>query len=185
MTENRTIPNKKNRRAIAAINTPLPSLGPQGDAAVVFIFQNGRCLEDYIEEFLDTCHLACCNDVCLMEEFCYRLDDDICFVMPRGDPCWTLKSNINFALWMKGSAFTVDEADVEDFISIQPHHTDFSQRGPQPSLPSSPRNTDRKPEPTAATEPELVAFKEPGKETELYNTTEPEPNVKSDQEPVP
>ncbi len=86
---------------------------------------------------------------------------------------------------MKGSPFTVDKADVEDFISIQPQHADFLQRGPQPSLPSSPRNTDRKPEPTADTESELVTFKEPDKETELYNTTEPEPKVRSDQEPVP
>ncbi len=179
------MPNLKNRRSITAINTPPPSLGPQGDAAVVFIFQNGRCLEDYIEEFLDTCHLSRCSEVCLMEGFCYRLDEDICFVMPWGDPCWTLKSYINFALWMKGSPFTVDEADIEDFISIQPQHADFLQRGPQPSLPSSPRNRDRKPEPTADTESELVTFKEPDKETELYNTTEPEPKVRSDQEPVP
>lgn len=66
----------------------------------------------------------------------YRLDDDICFIMPWGDPCWTLKSYIDFALWMKGSAFTVGKADVEDFISIQPYHADFSQHLPraQPAI---------------------------------------------------
>ncbi len=78
---------KKNRRAIAAINTPLPSLGPQGDGAVVFIFQNGGCLEDCFEEFLENCHFTCCNEVCLMEGFCYRLDEDIWFVMPRVNLC--------------------------------------------------------------------------------------------------
>lgn len=53
-----------------------------------------------------------------------------------GDPCWTLKSYIDFALWMKGSAFTVGKADVEDFISIQPYHADFSQHLPraQPAI---------------------------------------------------
>lgn len=122
----------KNRCAIAATNTSPPSLGLQGDAVVVFIIRNSWCLEDYTEEFLDTCHLTSC----LMEGFCYRLDDDICFIMPWGDPCWTLKSYIDFALWMKGSAFTVGKADVEDFISIQPYHADFSQHLPraQPAI---------------------------------------------------
>ncbi|KAL0149713.1 hypothetical protein M9458_054996 [Cirrhinus mrigala] len=43
----------------------------------IFIFQNGRDLEDYMEEFVDTCHRASCDDVCLMEGFRCGLDDDL------------------------------------------------------------------------------------------------------------
>uniref|UniRef100_A0A673G4K5 Beta-1,4-N-acetylgalactosaminyltransferase n=1 Tax=Sinocyclocheilus rhinocerous TaxID=307959 RepID=A0A673G4K5_9TELE len=38
-------------------------------------------------------------------------EDDIRFVMPRADPCWSLRKYINFALWIAGSVFTVDEAE--------------------------------------------------------------------------
>ncbi|KAL0168537.1 hypothetical protein M9458_036759, partial [Cirrhinus mrigala] len=62
----------------------------------ISIFQNGRDLEDYVEEFV-TCHHASCDDICLMEGFRCGLDDDLHFVMPCGDPCWTLQSYINFA----------------------------------------------------------------------------------------
>uniref|UniRef100_A0A671LKM1 Inter-alpha-trypsin inhibitor heavy chain 2 n=1 Tax=Sinocyclocheilus anshuiensis TaxID=1608454 RepID=A0A671LKM1_9TELE len=31
--------------------------------------------------------------------------------MPRADPCWSLRKYNNFALWIAGSAFTVDEAE--------------------------------------------------------------------------
>lgn len=41
------------------------------------------------------------------------LDDDIHFVMPQGDPCWTLKDYISFSLWVNGSTFTMDEVDVK------------------------------------------------------------------------
>ncbi|KAL0149368.1 hypothetical protein M9458_055406, partial [Cirrhinus mrigala] len=102
----------------------------------------GWRLEDCVEEFLDACHWARCDEVCLMVGFCYGLDDDIRFVIPHGDPWWTLKSYINFALWMKGSAFMVDKADVEDYISIQPQRADFLKRGTEPSQPSSPLSTD-------------------------------------------
>lgn len=64
---------------------------------LAFIFQCSQCLEDYVEEFLKTCHLARCDEVCLMEEFRYGLVGDICIIMPQGDPCWTIKSYINFA----------------------------------------------------------------------------------------
>lgn len=75
----------------------------------------------------------------------------------------------------------VDEADVEDYISVQPQCADFSQCGPEPSQYSSRRKLDRKSEPTTETERHLIMCKEPAKETELYNTTEPEAYVKSDQ----
>ncbi|KAI2644179.1 Filamentous hemagglutinin [Labeo rohita] len=76
------------------------------EGGTVFVFQNRRDLELYVEEFLDICHLAICDDVCLMEGFLCRLDEDLRFVMPCGDRCWTLEAYINFALWMNGFAFT-------------------------------------------------------------------------------
>ncbi|KAL0160503.1 hypothetical protein M9458_044228, partial [Cirrhinus mrigala] len=100
----------------------------------IFIFQNGRDLEDYVEEFVGICHHAKCDDVCLMEGFRCGLDDDLRFVMPRGDPCWTLQSYINFALWTNGSTFTVGEAE-EDRNLVQPHLADVLQHDAEPSQP--------------------------------------------------
>ncbi|KAL0182205.1 hypothetical protein M9458_021580, partial [Cirrhinus mrigala] len=92
----------------------------------IFIFQNGRYLEDYVEEFVGTCHRASCDDVCLMEGFRCGLDDDLRFVMPRGDPCWTLQSCTIFALWTNGSTRTANSfslleiflRDQETFLDI-------------------------------------------------------------------
>lgn len=71
-----------------------------------------------------------------MEGFRCGLDEDIRFVIPQGDPCWTLEKYINFTLWVNGPAFTMGE--VEDNISlIQPHLTDVLLPSPKPS-PSPP-----------------------------------------------
>ncbi|KAL0192210.1 hypothetical protein M9458_010506, partial [Cirrhinus mrigala] len=112
----------------------------------IFIFQNGRDLDDYVEEFVDTCHRASCDDVCLMEGFRCGLVDDLRFIMPRGDPCWTLQSYINFALWTNRSTFTLGKAK-EDTKLIHPHLTDVSQHDPEPSQPP-PRLAEPEPEPT-------------------------------------
>ncbi len=101
----------------------------------VFIFQDGRD-SDYVEELLNTCHRASCDDVCLMEGFRCGLDGEIRFVLPIGDPHWTLKDYINFALWVRGSTLTVDEADVDNNICVQPHLADVSQPDPESSPPS-------------------------------------------------
>lgn len=59
--------------------------------------------------------------------------------MPLGDPCQSLSSYINFALWTNGSAFTVGE--VEDSSSlVQPHPSDVVQPNPEHS-PSTPLTT--------------------------------------------
>ncbi|KAL0150393.1 hypothetical protein M9458_054210, partial [Cirrhinus mrigala] len=112
-------------------------------------------LEEYVEEFLNACHLASCDDVCLMEGFWCGLDDDIRFVMPREDPLWTLKDYINFTLWVGGSTLTVDEADAVGDINIQPHLAD-----PEPSQPS-PQFAEHEPEPTVDGEPEPSVTDEP------------------------
>ncbi|KAL1276437.1 hypothetical protein QQF64_036060 [Cirrhinus molitorella] len=80
-----------------------------------FTAEHGRDLELYMEEFLNICHQATCDDVCLTEGFQCGLDDDLRFVMPLGDPCWTLQSYINFALWTGGSPFTVGKVDDGNF----------------------------------------------------------------------
>ncbi|ROI62521.1 hypothetical protein DPX16_5194 [Anabarilius grahami] len=89
---------------------------------------------NYMEEFLNICHFATCDDICLMEGFQYDLDEDHSFVMTYRDPCWTLESYINFALWMNGSVLTLDEAE-DDSSLIQPHLTDVAQQDPEHSPP--------------------------------------------------
>lgn len=69
------------------------------DGATVFLYQSGR-KPLYMEEFLDICHRATCDDICLIEGFRCGLDKDLHFIMPRGNPCWTLEAYINFALWV-------------------------------------------------------------------------------------
>ncbi|KAI2666664.1 Chromatin-remodeling ATPase INO80 [Labeo rohita] len=119
------------------------------------------------------------SDVCLMEGFRCGLDDDLHFVMPHGDPCWTLQNYINLALWMSGSTFTLGEAE-EDSDLVQPHLTDVSQQDPEPS-PPPPRLVEPEPEPTADGEPEPIATElSPLGVTALENAMEPEP-IKSDQ----
>ncbi len=52
------------------------------NGATFFVFQYGRDLERYVEEFLNICHQATSDDVCLMEGFRCGLDDDLQFIMP-------------------------------------------------------------------------------------------------------
>lgn len=55
--------------SIGAINiAPLGNLNRPGET-IVFIFQDGRSLEEYVEEFTEICHLARCDDITLMEGF--------------------------------------------------------------------------------------------------------------------
>ncbi|KAL0158651.1 hypothetical protein M9458_046727, partial [Cirrhinus mrigala] len=140
----------------------------------IFIFQNGRDLENYVEEFVGTCHCASCDDVCL-EGFRCGLDDDLCFVTPYGDPCWTLQSCINFALWKNGSMFTLGEAE-EDSNLVQPYLADVSQHDPEPSQPP-PRLAEPEPEPTTDGESELRATEPSAKGAIAQKiATEPEPS---------
>ncbi|KAL0172570.1 hypothetical protein M9458_032881, partial [Cirrhinus mrigala] len=116
-----------------------------------------------------------CDDVCLIEGFRYGLDDDLRFVMPHGDSCWTLQNYINFALWMNGSTFTVGEAE-EDSNLVQPHLADVSQHDPEPSQPP-PQLTEPVSEPTADGEPEPKATETiPMGATAQWIATEPEPS---------
>ncbi|KAL0176455.1 hypothetical protein M9458_028785, partial [Cirrhinus mrigala] len=145
------------------------------DGTTVFIFQNGRQLEDYVEEFINTCHHASCDDICLKGGFWCGLDDNIRFVLPRGDVHWTLNDYINFTLWVNGSTLTADEADVDYNINVQPHLADVLQPEPEPSQPS-PRFAEHEPKPSADGEPEPNMTDEPSPNgaTELRIALEPE-----------
>ncbi|KAL0177683.1 hypothetical protein M9458_026577, partial [Cirrhinus mrigala] len=100
-----------------------------------------------------------CDDLTLMEGFWYGLEEDIRFVMPRADLCWSLKSYINFALWIAGSAFTVDEAESSPGSS----HVSVTSPESSPILAASPKPSQLPPhgavlpEPTANGEPEPAA----------------------------
>ncbi|KAL0189545.1 hypothetical protein M9458_016644, partial [Cirrhinus mrigala] len=149
------------------------------EGGTVFVFQNGRDLELYMEEFLDICHLAICNEVCLMEGFLCGLDEDLRFVMLRGDRCWTLEAYINFALWTNGSAFTVGKAE-EDSSLVQPCHTDTAQLDPEHSPPTFVTIRTTMPEPPADGELLPTACTDPAT-TVPTNALEPKPQCESDQ----
>jgi len=51
-------------------------------------FKGGRSLVDIVEE-------------------CFGVDDDICFLIPKGGTGWSLEDYINFALWVDWSFVTV------------------------------------------------------------------------------
>ncbi|KAL0181346.1 hypothetical protein M9458_023752, partial [Cirrhinus mrigala] len=92
---------------------------------------------EYVWVFVDNYHLATCDDLTLMEGFWCGLEEDIRFIMPRADPCWSLKSYINFALWIAGSAFTVDEAKSSlgsSHVSVtSPESSHIMAPSPKPS----------------------------------------------------
>lgn len=91
------------------------SYRPKG--VTIFMFQGGRDLEEYVEEFVAVSHLAQCNDIALMKRFWIRLDDE----MPLGNSCWTLAEYINFALWVSRSSFTLGEVEEDPAASVQYH----------------------------------------------------------------
>ncbi|KAI2645827.1 tRNA modification GTPase MnmE [Labeo rohita] len=91
----------------------------------IFIFQNGRDLEDYVEKFVDTCHRASCDDVCLMEG---------------------LRS---------GSTFTLGEVEKDSNLiqphlaDVSQPDPEPSPPPPQLAEPEAEPTADGKPEPTA------------------------------------
>lgn len=66
---------------------------------MVFIVQNVWDLEDYVEQFVNICHRTTYDNLTLMEGFRCGLDDEIRFLMSKGDTCWTLEEYINFTPW--------------------------------------------------------------------------------------
>ncbi|XP_058614903.1 uncharacterized protein LOC131529287 [Onychostoma macrolepis] len=94
----------------------LQKVGPLTDdetgGRTVFVFQNGRSIEEYVEEFIETSYQAICSDLTLMDGFRVGLEEDIKMVMPLGDPSWSLAQYLKFALWISGSAFQVGIMEI-------------------------------------------------------------------------
>ncbi len=76
------------------------------------IFQRGRNIEAYVEDFLLYSHLVPGEDFLLKDCFWSGLDLDISLHLPDENPDWTLAQYIDFVLQFCGSPFTVGE--VED-----------------------------------------------------------------------
>lgn len=126
-----------------------------------FLFQNGRDLELYVQDFLNCCGWAAGDGLTLMEIFLYVLDDSIRVVMPMADPSWDLESYINFALRIVGSAFTVCEVagDLRSSPIITTDHQTSHKVAviPEPCTVSIPAYTNiTKPYPTPIPVPVLT-----------------------------
>ncbi|KTG44288.1 hypothetical protein cypCar_00004652, partial [Cyprinus carpio] len=69
----------------------------------------GEVVKKAVQEVLGPrCVFHCESETTL---FGLPKEDDIRFIMPEADLCWSLRKYINFALWIAESAFTMDEAE--------------------------------------------------------------------------
>ncbi len=60
---------QKMRLELASINVAPKGGGNSHSGATIFIFQDDRVLEEFVEEFVNHYHLTTCDDLTLMEEF--------------------------------------------------------------------------------------------------------------------
>ncbi len=90
------------RLEIASINVWSREEDNLSGGGTIFLFQTGRCVEDYVEEFLTTSHQALCGERTLMKGFRVGLDEEIQILMPSGDPSWCLAQYVDFALCIAG-----------------------------------------------------------------------------------
>ncbi len=81
------------------------------DGCTIFIFWNGPCVEEYVDDFTASSHQAFCSDLTLTEGFRVGLDEEIQMMMPLGDPNWSLAQYLNFALWIAGASYLVGEKE--------------------------------------------------------------------------
>ncbi len=93
-------PLPKVRLEIASINVWPKEEDNLSGGCTIFLIQNGRCVEDYMEEFIATSHQDFCSELMLLEGFRIGLDEEIQMLMPSGDPSWGLAQYVNFALWI-------------------------------------------------------------------------------------
>ncbi len=77
------------------------------------IFQNGRPIECYVEEFLLFSHLVHGDEAMIKDCFWSGLDPNISLNLPEENPSWTLAEFIDFVLQFCESPFTVGEVENE------------------------------------------------------------------------
>ncbi len=99
-----------------------------GRRMTVFIFQGGRCLENYVQEFIDTC-----SNLTLIEGFRVELDEEIQFVMPRDDTSWSFAQYLTFTLWISEPSYQVGEMEAVPAPESSPNMTAVTQS----SLPAT------------------------------------------------
>lgn len=70
------------------------------EAFLCTIFQDGWEIEDYVEEFLECCHLTTWDDRVLINCFVGGMDDNISQWWPTGDSGVTLAKYMDSVLWL-------------------------------------------------------------------------------------
>ncbi|KAI2659218.1 Foot protein 1 variant 1 [Labeo rohita] len=75
------------------------------------IFQNGRPIEYYVEEFLYYSQLVPGDDTKIKDCFWSGLDPEVSLNLPDEDPSWTLSQYIDFVLLFCESPFSVKEVE--------------------------------------------------------------------------
>ncbi len=75
--------------------------------------QGDRAIEEYVSDFCGLCNLVDFNDMSLKGIFRNGLKDCLYNLMPDNACSVTLEEYINHALFLAGSSFTVEIADVE------------------------------------------------------------------------
>lgn len=107
--------------------------------------------KEYVEEFLDYCHLSSWDDRILMDCFWSELDKNISLLMPDEDFSWTLEKYLDIVLSLCGSPFTFGE--IKDNIGTQPSQSTPTLLMSSIFYPEPIPTMDPEPEPTADTGP--------------------------------
>ncbi len=89
------------------ITKDILSLNPVN--SLLNVFQDARPIEDYVEEFLDLSCGVPLKERTLKTIFWGGLDDHLYQQMPASDTIFSLERYIEYALWLSGSSFTVEE----------------------------------------------------------------------------
>ncbi len=124
------------RLEIASINVWPREEDNLSGGGTIFLFQNGRCVEDYVEEFLTTSHQALCGKRTLMEGFRVGLDEDIQILMPSGDPSWCLAQYVDFALCRAGSPSSSPSSPLVPSSSALPERPPVPAPRQRPPVPA-------------------------------------------------
>ncbi len=123
MTEDQT--TKKN------FTTTIDILSSDPLTSLLKVFQDGHPIEDYVEEFLNVSYRVPWKESTLKTIFWGGLDGHIYQQMPASYIACSLECYIEYALWLSGSSFTVEE--VADCLVAKT----VSPRSPTPAARAS------------------------------------------------